>query len=85
MSLHEFMKRRRLSYRGLAKLLGLGEAPGSAKQAHRWVRGEAWPPVAIVDRVLDVTRGEVTLYALHKQRRDWLHGTGRCRKRQRTK
>lgn len=57
-----------LTYEALARRLALG----SPRQAQRYARGERIMPPDLMDRVMTLTRGRVTLFAMHAARREWL-------------
>lgn len=52
----------------------------SAKTLRRFGRGERWPDPEVIDRIEQITGGEVTVLSLHRRRAEWLKASGRPRR-----
>lgn len=76
LDLDQYRERVGLSYDELATAIGVG----TASQARRYALGERWPPPEVIDRILDVSCGAVTLHALHQRRAKWMRAHGRPRR-----
>lgn len=57
-----------LSYGALAGLLDKKQAT----EARRFALGERWPDPDVIDRIVAVTGGAVSVHALHRRRAAWL-------------
>lgn len=66
--LEQFRRAKKWSYPRLAVLLGLTQR----RHARRWALGEAWPDADKLQRIVDLTDGQVTIEAMHKRRLKWL-------------
>lgn len=44
----------------------------SMSTVRRIMRGERWPDADMIERIVDLTGGDVTLFALHRKRAAWL-------------
>ena len=62
--LDAYRHERGLTYAQLAAKLGLTQR----RHAMRWARGESWPDADKLQRIVEITNGEVTVEALHKKR-----------------
>lgn len=60
----EYRQDRGLTYAQLADKLGLTQR----RHAMRWARGESWPDADKLQRIVEITNGEVTVEAMHKRR-----------------
>ena len=62
--LDQYRQDRGLTYAQLAEKLGLTQR----RHAMRWARGESWPDADKLQRIVEITQGEVTVEAMHKRR-----------------
>lgn len=68
LDLEAFRVREGLTYERLAAEIGVGRA----SQARRYAMGERWPDPDILDRIVAVTEGAVSILAMHRRRAAWL-------------
>lgn len=66
--LEQFRHAKKWSYARLAIFLGLTQR----RHAMRWALGEAWPDADKLQRIVDLTGGQVTIEAMHRRRLKWL-------------
>jgi transcriptional regulator with XRE-family HTH domain len=64
LDLEEYRRAHGLSYAQLASKLGLTWG----RHAMRWALGESWPDADKLERIVQATRGEVSVDAMHKRR-----------------
>lgn len=68
LDLEAFRVREGLTYERLAADIGVAHA----SQARRYAMGERWPDPDILDRIVAVTEGAVSILAMHRRRAAWL-------------
>jgi hypothetical protein len=74
--LEQFRRERRLSYQGLADLIGIKQN----RQAIAYAVGEIWPGTEMLQQILDATGGAVDIFAMHQRRLQWLRQNGKLRR-----
>jgi len=68
LDLEQYRRAHNLSYERLRQQLGLS----SRRRAMAWATGETWPDADRLQRIFDVTEGEVTLTAMYQRRLKFL-------------
>lgn len=72
LDLEEFRRARGLTYNDIASRVGLS----TATHARRYARGERWPSdPAVLDRIVAMSGGAVTIEAMHRRRREFIEST----------
>ena len=66
--LEAYRSAHKMSYATLAKHIGVSQA----RTAYSYALGMQWPSSERLQRILDVTGGEVTVDAMHKRRLQWV-------------
>lgn len=68
LDLEAFRVREGLTYEKLAADIGVA----TASQARRYAMGERWAGPDVIDRIVAVTDGVVSVLAMHRRRAAWL-------------
>jgi len=68
LDLEAFRVREGLTYERLATEIGVSHAA----QARRYALGERWPEPDVVERVVAISDGAVSILAMHRRRAAWL-------------
>jgi len=68
LDLDQYRRAHNLSYEKLGQQLGLS----SRRRAMAWATGETWPDADRLQRIFDITEGEVTLNAMYRRRLKFL-------------
>ena len=67
--LEQYRVEHRLTYQDIADRLGIG----GIGRARRYALGERWPrDPAVLDRIVEMTGGRVTIDAMHRRRREYV-------------
>lgn len=74
--LETWRSRERKTYEELATALRVS----TPAQARRYAMGERWPDPDLIDRIAQISNGEVTLLALHQRRSGWLRRNKNARR-----
>jgi transcriptional regulator with XRE-family HTH domain len=72
MKLRDWRTSEKLTLKQLAEHLGIGGGKNPSRRVQRIETGEAPLDALLADRIVDLTRGAVSLQDLHQTRRNWL-------------